>query len=148
MITLGRVSLYAPARVLAGQVVLEEKRLLSTVTGAHGVSGTIAASRTRRPTGSTAKAPSGPTRRSVADPGGAGLLTGTGQASAQTGALPGTSMLLLPLSGDVAADVPGSEVQAPRPNSITERAGGVRRGLSSGPLPSVGSDGRLAAGPR
>jgi hypothetical protein len=102
MITLGRVSRCASARVLAGQVLLEGQRLPGTVTDANGVSRIIAASRTTRSTGSSAKALSGLLRRSVADPGGPGLLTGTGQASApipagaQAGALPRTSILPLP----------------------------------------------------
>lgn len=79
MITLSRVSRCASARVLAGQVLLEEQRLPGTVTDAHGVSRTIAASRTTRSKGFSAKALSGPLRRTAADP---GLLTGTGQASA------------------------------------------------------------------
>ena len=102
MITLIRVSRCGSARVLAGQVLLEEQRLPGTVTDAHGISRTVAASRTTRSKGSSAKALSGPLRRSVADPGGAGLLTGTSQASApvlagaQAGTLPRTSTLPLP----------------------------------------------------
>ena len=102
MITLGRVSRCASARVLAGQVLLEEQRLPGTVTDAHGVSRAVAASRTTRSKGFSAKALSGALRRSAADPGGPGLLTGTGQASApvpagaQGGALPRTSILPLP----------------------------------------------------
>jgi hypothetical protein len=102
MITLGRVSRCASARVLAGQVLLEGQRLPGTVTDANGVSRTIAACRTTRSKGSSAKALSGPLRRSVADPGGPELFTGTGQAdapilaSAQAGALPRTSILPLP----------------------------------------------------
>ncbi len=89
-------------RALAGQILLEGERLPTTVTDAHGVPGAIPASRTTQLTGSSAKALSGPLRRSAADPGSLGLLTGTGQASArilvgaQTGALPRTSILLLP----------------------------------------------------
>ena len=66
MITLGRVSRCASARVLAGQVLLGEQRLPGTVTDAHGVSRTVAASRTTRSKGSSAKALSGPLRRSAA----------------------------------------------------------------------------------
>ncbi len=82
MITLGRISRCASAGVPAGRVLLAEQRLPGAVTDAHGVSRTIAASRTTRWKGSSAKAPSGPLRRSAADPGGPGFLTGTGQASA------------------------------------------------------------------